>query len=78
MMLAVNLELTAWCPVHVVPLKGEPRLCLEPDRGSFFLVLSSMSCPTAGSQTDCISKWLVHLVPDEITPEAARARSKVG
>lgn len=75
-MLVGNLELTAWCPVHVVPLQGAPRLNFDAGRGSWFLVLSSMTCRSATSQTECIGMWLAHVVPEEITPEQARARSK--
>lgn len=75
-MLVTNLELTDWCPVHVVPLQDTPRLNHDPGRGSWFLVLSSMHCPGTATQTDCIGKWIAHLVPEEITPDQARARAK--
>lgn len=75
-MLATDVQLTAWCPVHVAVLNGSPRLCYDHDRAVWFLVLSSMSCPKTSIQTECIQKWIVDLVPTEITPDQARALTK--
>lgn len=74
-MLATEVELSAWCPVHVAMLRGEPRLCWDHDRHLWFLVLSSMTCPGAQLQSDCIQRWIAHLVTEEISPEAARAQA---
>lgn len=75
-MLATDLQLTAWCPVHRAMLGGgAPRLCWD-FQGHWYLVLASMSCPSAVTQQECIQKWIVELVPTEITPDQARALTK--
>ncbi len=74
-MLVTDLELRPWCPVHVAPLVGEPRLCFDHQTG-WFLVLAGMSCPKTTMQSECIQKWISHILPTEISPAACRALSK--
>lgn len=80
-MLVTDLELTPWCPVHVVPLQvrgwvttGQPQLRYEEQKGVWFLDLNGMQCPKAVVQSDCITQWIADVHVTEISPENARAR----